>query len=93
MIEFLQDGLGFFFLDSGACFNDIDNLVIQLFTFVDDVHIDGAYRIRIFMAVNAVDILCLELVSVVVDFIFQIEGGIDIQLFMMAAQESIHELQ
>ena len=43
MIEFLQDGLGFFFLDSSACFNDIDNVVIQLLTFVDDVHIDGAY--------------------------------------------------
>lgn len=44
-------------LGSHAGFDDVDYVVAELLTFVDDVHIHGADGIGVFMVVDVVDVL------------------------------------
>gem|GEM_PF-5640038 len=42
---------------SHACFYDIDNVVAELFTFADDIHIHRTHLVGVFVVVHVVDVL------------------------------------
>ena len=66
-------------------FDNIDDIVAQLLTFVDEVHIHRTDRVGVLMLVpiasdlrlqliaDVVDVLRLQLVAEVVDFVFDVE--------------------
>ena len=52
--------------------DDVDGIVSQFFTFADDVHIMDTHLVVVQVTVDIEDILVLQLVAVVVDFVFQV---------------------
>jgi hypothetical protein len=73
-----------------ACFDDVDDIVAQLLTLVDDVHVDGSDGVVVEVVVDVVDVLRLELVAVVVDFVLDVERAVDVERVLPAAHELVH---
>jgi hypothetical protein len=55
-----------------GCVNDIDNVVTQLLALSNDVHVVYTDLIAVNLVVHVVDVLVLELVAIVIDFVFNI---------------------
>ena len=60
-------------------FDDVDDVVGEFLTLVDEVHIDGADGIGVFVVVHVGDVLRLQLVAIVVDLMLNIERAVDIE--------------
>jgi hypothetical protein len=55
-----------------GCVNDIDNVVAQLLALSNDVHVVDSELIAVNLVVYVVDVLALQLVAIVVDFVFDV---------------------
>lgn len=55
-----------------GCVNDIDNVVAQLLALSNDVHVVDSELITVNLVVYVVDVLTLQLVAIVVDFVFDV---------------------
>src|SRR5574344_1873684 len=71
-------------------FYNIYYIIAQFFTFADNVHIHGTYRIGVLVTVDVVDILALQLIAVVIDFVFDVEGTVGIQIILTSAEQNVH---
>ena len=58
---------------SHAGFDDIHHIVAQFLALIDEIHVDGTYGVGIFMVVHISDVLRLQLIAVVVDFVLNIK--------------------
>ena len=76
--------------DTQAGLNDIDYIVAEFLTLVDEVDVDGTLGIGIFMVVHINDVLCLELIAVVVDLVLDIERAVDVVRLLAARHQLVH---
>ena len=68
----------------------VNHIVTEFLALRDDVHVDSADGIGVFLFVDICDILTLELVTEVVDLRLNIEYLIDIKCLAIAGHEGIH---
>ena len=54
-------------------FNHIDNVVAKFLSFANDVHIENAGLVFVFLVVDTLDVLAAQNVSVIVDFALLVE--------------------
>lgn len=73
-----------------ACFHDVDYIVAQLLAFLDDVHIHRADGVCVEVVVDIVDVLALQLVAVVVDFVLDVEGTVGIGVALVPYESHVH---
>ena len=59
--------------ETHAGLNDVDYIVGEFLTLVDNVHIDRTDGVSVLMIVDVGDVLRLQLVAVVVDLVLDIE--------------------
>ena len=71
-------GISLILSDTHAGLDDVDHIVTELLAFVDEVHIDGADGVSIFVVVDVGDILRLQLVAEVVDLVLDVESAVHI---------------
>jgi hypothetical protein len=55
-----------------GCVNDIDNVVAQFLALSNDVHVVDSELIAVNLVVYVVDVLALQLVAIVIDFVFDV---------------------
>ena len=65
-------------------------IVAEFLAFLDDIHIHGTDGVGIEMVVHIVDVLALQLVSVVVDFVLYVEREIGIVVYLMSYERDVH---
>ena len=53
-------------------FNDVHDVVAELFAIVDHVHVMHAHLVSVLLLFDIRDILFLEQLAVIVDFIFEV---------------------
>ena len=70
--------------------NDIHNVVAQFLTFGNDVVIDRADGIRVFVMTGFADTLGFELVTQGIDVVFNFLRGVDGQVFTPSADNNHH---
>lgn len=58
---------------TGASLHDVDYIVAQLLTLVDEIHVHRSNRVGIDVVIDIVDILSLDEIAVVVDLILDVE--------------------
>ena len=61
-------------------------IVAELLAFLDDIHIHGTDGVGIEMVVYIVDILALQLITIVVDFVLDVEREVGIIIYLMTHQ-------
>ena len=61
--------------DAHAGLHHVDHIVAQLLALLYDVHVHRADGVGVFVIVHVVDVLRLQLVAVVVDFVLDVERG------------------
>ena len=76
--------------DAHASLDDVDDIVTQLFALIDEVHIDGADGIGVLMVVDVVDVLRLQLVTEIVDFVLNVEGTVHVVRLLAATHQLVH---
>ena len=66
-------------MQAHASLNYVDDIVAQLLALVDEIHVDGAYGIGVLAVVDVGNVLRLQLVAIVVDFVLDVERAIDVE--------------
>ena len=61
-------------------------VVAELLALLDDIHIHGTDGVGIEMVVYIVDVLALQLVAIVVDFVLDVEREVGIIIYLMTHQ-------
>ena len=61
-------------------------VVAELLAFLDDIHIHGTDGVGIEMVVYIVDVLALQLITIVVDFVLDVEREVGIIIYLMTHQ-------
>ena len=56
-----------------SCLNYINNIVAKLLTFLDEIHVHRADSVGIGMSIDIINVLCSQLIAIVVDFILDVE--------------------
>ena len=59
---------------------------VKLLALLDDIHIHGTDGVGIEMVVYIVDVLALQLVAIVVDFVLDVEREVGIIIYLMTHQ-------
>ena len=62
------------------------HVVAEFLAFLDDVHIHGTDGVGIEMVVYIVDVLALQLITIVVDFVLDVEREVGIIIYLMTHQ-------
>ena len=62
------------------------HIVAEFLAFLDDIHIHGTDGVGIEMVVYIVDVLALQLISIVVDFVLDVEREVGIIIYLMTHQ-------
>ena len=65
-------------------------VVAELLAFLDDIHIHGTDGVGIEMVVYIVDVLALQLVAIVVDFVLDVEREVGIVVSLMTYEGDVH---
>ena len=65
-------------------------VVAELLAFLDDVHIHRTDGVGIEMVVYIVDVLALQLIAIVVDFVLNIEREVGIVVPLMTYEGDVH---
>ena len=68
----------------------VHHVVAEFLAFLDDLHIHGTDRLCIEMAVYIVDVLAIQLVTIVVDFVFDVEREVGIVVPLMTYEGDVH---
>ena len=63
-----------------ASLNNVYDVVAELLTFLDDVHVHGSDGVGVHMVVYVVDVLALQLGAIVVDLVLNVERAVGIVL-------------
>ena len=71
-------------MGSHAGFYDINDIIAQFLAFIDEVHVDCADGIGVLVVIDINDVLLLELVAVVVDFVFCVHRPVQVEGFLAA---------
>ena len=61
-------------------------IVAEFLAFLDDIHIHGTDGVGIEMVVHIVDVLALQLIAIVVDFVLDVEREVGIIIYLMTHQ-------
>ena len=77
-------------LCSSAGLNDIYNIVCQPFARVDELHVNGADAVGVLVVVDVDDVLRLQLVAIVVDFLLRVVAFVDVEVVFPAAHQLVH---
>ena len=64
----------------------VHHVVAEFLAFLDDVHIHGTDGVGIEMVVYIVDVLALQLIAIVVDFVLDVEREVGIIIYLMTHQ-------
>ena len=62
------------------------HVVAEFLAFLDDIHIHGTDGVGIEMVVYIVDVLALQLITIVVDFVLDVEREVGIIIYLMTHQ-------
>ena len=62
------------------------HVVAEFLAFLDDIHIHGTDGVGIKMVVYIVDVLALQLIAIVVDFVLDVEREVGIIIYLMTHQ-------
>ncbi len=62
------------------------HIVAEFLAFLDDIHIHGTDGVGIEMVVYIVDVLALQLITIVVDFVLDVEREVGIIIYLMTHQ-------
>ena len=65
-------------------------VVAELLAFLDDIHIHGTDGVGIEMVVYIVDVLALQLIAIVVDFVLDVEREVGIVVSLMTYEGDVH---
>ena len=65
-------------------------VVAEFFAFLDDIHIHGTDGVGIEMVVYIVDVLALQLIAIVVDFVLDVEREVGIVVPLMTYESDVH---
>ena len=65
-------------------------IVAELLAFLDDIHIHGTDGVGIEMVVYIVDVLALQLIAIVVDFVLDVEREVGIVVSLMTYEGDVH---
>ena len=76
-----------------AGFHHVDYIVAQLFALADDVHIHRTDGIGVAMFVYVADVLGLQLIAIVVDFVLDIERRVGIDGLAALDEHDVHVRQ
>ena len=71
-------------------FYDVYHIVAEFLAFLYDIHVHRAYGVGVEVVVHVVDVLALQLVSVVVDFVLYVEREIGIVVYLMSYERDVH---
>ena len=66
------------------------HVVAELLAFLDDIHIHGTDGVGVEMVVYIVDVLALQLVAIVVDFVLDVEREVGIVVPLMTYESDVH---
>ena len=66
------------------------HVVAELLALLDDVHIHRTDGIGIEVVVHIVDVLALQLVAVVVDFVLDVERAVHVEPVLASGEHDIH---
>ena len=64
----------------------VHHVVAEFLAFLDDIHIHGTDGVGIEMVVYIVDVLALQLIAIVVDFVLDVEREVGIIIYLMTHQ-------
>ena len=64
----------------------VHHVVAEFLAFLDDIHIHGTDGVGIEMVVYIVDVLALQLITIVVDFVLDVEREVGIIIYLMTHQ-------
>ena len=64
--------------------------VAEFLAFLDDIHIHGTDGVGIEMVVHIVDVLALQLIAIVVDFVLDVEREVGIVVSLMTYECDVH---
>ena len=64
----------------------VHHIVAEFLAFLDDIHIHGTDGVGIEMVVYIVDVLALQLIAIVVDFVLDVEREVGIVIYLMTHQ-------
>lgn len=65
-------------------------IVAEFLAFLDDIHIHGTDGVGIEMVVHIVDVLALQLIAIVVDFVLDVEREVGIVVSLMTYEGDVH---
>ena len=65
-------------------------IVAEFLAFLDDIHIHGTDGVGIEMVVYIVDVLALQLIAIVVDFVLDVEREVGIVVSLMTYESDVH---
>ena len=65
-------------------------IVAEFLAFLDDIHIHGTDGVGIEMVVYIVDVLALQLIAIVVDFVLDVEREVGIVVSLMTYEGDVH---
>ena len=66
------------------------HVVAKFLAFLDDIHIHGTDGVGIEMVVHIVDVLALQLITIVVDFVLDVEREVGIVVSLMTYEGDVH---
>ena len=66
------------------------HVVAELLAFLDDVHIHRTDGVGVEMVVYIVDVLALQLIAIVVDFVLDVEREVGIVVSLMTYEGDVH---
>ena len=78
------------FLFSCTCLHDVDDIVADALAFIDDVHVHRTYGVGIFMVIDINGVSTAELVAIVVNFVFNVERAVDVDICLMLHKCMLH---
>ena len=68
----------------------VHHVVAEFLAFLDDIHVHGTDGVGVEMVVYIVDVLTLQLVAIVVDFVLDVERVVGIVVPLMTYESDVH---
>ena len=69
-----------------SCLHYVHHVVAELLALLDDIHIHRTDGVGVEMVVYIVDVLALQLIAIVVDFVLDVEREVGIIIYLMTHQ-------
>ncbi len=80
----------FFLLYTHAGFYYIEDVVAYGLALVEDVAVHGSDGVTVLLLVDVVEVLGLNHVAVVVDFVLDVIGTVDVAVFLVVHEDAVH---